>query len=210
MNRKLNALTAVFCVCLIVSNLFEAKIFLLGPLTLTGGFLVFPIVYIVNDILSEIYGFRETRRVVWLAFLLNLAFLGLVQLVRWLPAAPYCDAQPHFDYFFATDLRMTVASMAAFLLGSILNAKVMSAMRARQGDKGFGWRAVLSSLAGEAVDSAIFFPIAFYNVGWANMLVMMLTQIVLKTGYEIIVLPLTWRVVRRLKKQQAAVSGQAD
>ena len=90
--------------------------------------------------------------------------------------------------------------MAAFLVGSLVNSLVMDRMKRRQGDRGFGLRAVLSSLAGESIDSLVFFPIAFWNIGLRNILVLMLTQIALKTLYEVIVLPLTACYVRFLKK----------
>ena len=204
MSKRFTILSIVSCVCLIASNLFETKIFAAGPLTLTGGFLIFPISYIVNDCLTEVYGYKNARFAILLSFLANALFVGAAQIVRILPAVDYCDVQPHFDYIFKADLRITVASMLAFLVGSLVNSLVMDKMKARQGEKGFGLRAVLSSLAGESIDSLIFFPIAFFGVGARNMVVMMLTQIALKTAYEVVVLPLTGLYVRRLKKTESA------
>ena len=200
MSKRFTVLAVVSCVCLVASNIFETKIFAAGPLTLTGGFLIFPISYIINDCLTEVYGYRRARFVILLAFLVNAAFVGVAQLVRILPPVPYCDAQPHLDYLFTADLRITAASMLAFLLGSLVNSLVMDKMKSRQGNKGFGWRAVLSSLAGETLDSLIFFPIAFRGVGLENLLVMMTTQIVLKTLYEVVILPVTTVYVRHLKR----------
>lgn len=192
-------MATAFCACLIASNIFEIKIFNAGPLTLTGGFLVFPISYIINDCLTEIYGYRKTRFVIWMAFSLNLAFVGIAQLIRILPPAGIWDGQQHFDFIFAADLRITIASMAAFVCGSLINAKVMARMKNADGEKFFGWRAVASSLAGESIDSLIFFPIAFWHVGLYNIVVLMITQIILKTVYEIIVLPLTAMSVKHIK-----------
>lgn len=194
----------VFCACLIASNIFEIKIFDAGPLTLTGGFLIFPISYILNDCLTEVYGYKKARFVIWTAFALNLCFVLVAQLVRILPAETFWDGQDHFDYIFKADLRITIASMAAFVCGSLVNAKVMSNMKAVDGERRFGWRAVLSSLAGESIDSVIFFPIAFWAVGMHNLLVMMVTQIILKTAYEVVVLPLTRLFVKRIKSELAA------
>ncbi len=207
MSRKFTFLASLFTVCLIASNLFEIKIFqgLVWPfgnhpsLPLTGGFLIFPISYILNDCLTEVYGLKNARLVIWMAFLMNLSVVGMAQVVRILPSAEFWNGQAHFDYIFAADLRITAASMAAFLLGSLVNARVMSRMKVFQGENGFGWRAVVSSLAGESIDSVVFFPIAFWGVGFRHMLVMMLTQIVLKTLYEVLVLPLTSLFVKRLK-----------
>lgn len=196
--KRFTVLAVLFCVCLIASNLFEIKIFQAGPLTLTGGFLIFPVSYIINDCLSEVYGYSRTRFVIYLAFCVNLLFVLACQLVRILPDADYSVSKEHFDYIFTADVRITAASMLAFLCGSIMNAKVMVKMKERNGDKGFGWRAVVSSLVGESADSLVFFPIAFWGVGFRNMLVLMVTQIVLKTMYEVVVLPLTARIVKRL------------
>ena len=199
LSRRFTVLTVINCVCLVASNIFETKIFAAGPLTLTGGFLIFPLVYIVNDCLTEVYGYRSARFAILLSFLVNAAFVVVAQLVRILPPVPYCDAQPHLDYLFTADLRITAASMLAFLVGSLLNSLVLDKMKERQGERGFGWRAVVSSIVGESVDSLIFFPIAFFGVGTRNIIIMMVTQALLKTLYEIIVLPLTSIYVRYLR-----------
>ena len=199
MSRRFTILSIVAVVCLVASNIFETKIFSAGPLTLTGGFLIFPISYILNDCITEIYGFKKARFVILMSFLMNAFFVGTAQIVRILPPETFWDGQAHFDYIFAADLRITLASMAAFFAGSLLNSLVMSRMKTLQGERGFGWRAILSSLAGESVDSLIFFPIAFWGVGFENLLRMMLTQIMLKTAYEVIVLPLTTLYVKHLR-----------
>jgi len=196
---KYALLTTLFSVTLIASNLFETKIFSAGALTLTGGFLVFPISYILNDCLTEVFGLKKARFAIWLAFGMNAFVVLLAQLVCLLPGAPFWDGQEHFSYIFNADMRIAVASMLAFLAGSFLNARVMSWMKGIQGERGFGWRAIASSLLGESMDSLIFFPIAFWGVELKNLLVMMLTQVVLKTLYEVAVLPLTIVVVKKLK-----------
>jgi conserved hypothetical integral membrane protein len=203
MSRRFTLLAAVFCVCLVASNLFETKIFDAGLITLTGGFLIFPISYIINDCLTEVYGYKNARFVILTGFALNLLFVLAAQIIRLLPPESFWDGQEHFDYVFKADMRITAASMLAFITGSILNAKVMAKMKAKQGEKGFGWRAIASTLVGEGADSIIFFPIAFWGVGAVNMIKMMAAQIVLKTIYEIIVLPVTRAVVRDLKKKES-------
>lgn len=199
MTKKYTILSTLFCVSLIASNLFETKIFDAGPLTLTGGFLIFPVLYSINDCLTEVYGYQRARFTIILAMVMNLFFVGMAQIVRILPEASYGEAQAHLDYIFAADLRITLASMLAFLFGGLMNARIMSRMHQRQGEKGFCWRAILSSLAGESLDSLIFFPIAFYGVGWTNIVELMVTQIVLKTLYEAVVLPFALLMVRHLK-----------
>lgn len=202
MSRKAVFAAILFAVCLVASNLFEVKIFQTCYLTLTGGFLIFPITYILNDCMSEVYGMRHVRFVVWSTFAVNLFFVLMAQLVKILPGASFWDGQEHIAYVFNANLRITLASLAAFVVGSLVNAKVMVDMKLRQGEHGFVLRAVLSSLAGEAADSVIFFPIAFLGVGMRNMLIMMVTQVFLKTAYEVVMLPVTVRVVRYLKRTE--------
>lgn len=203
MSKRFIVLAILFNVCLIASNLFETKIFTADSLVLTGGLLIFPISYILNDCITEIWGFRNARFVIRTAFIMNLIVVGVAQLVRILPPAPFWNGQEHFDYIFNTDLRITIASMLAFVCGSLVNSLIMDRMhKASAEGKGFGWRAIVSTLGGESLDSIIFFPIAFWGVGVRNMLTMMVTQIVLKTIYEIIILPITSMVVKRLKRYE--------
>ena len=154
-------LTVLFCVCLIVSNLMEIKTVALGPLTLTAGVVVFPLSYIINDCMVEVYGFRKARFVIWLGFAANLMVSLLLQLGVLLPGTPEWQGQEAMSLVFGAVPRILAASFAAFLCGSMVNAYVMSRMRLRQGDRGFSARAILSTLFGEGVDSAVFFPVAF-------------------------------------------------
>lgn len=199
MSRRFSIMAIGFCVCLIASNLFETKIFDVGAFPLTGGFVIFPVSYILNDCITEIYGIKRMRFVIWTAFAMNAFIVLVAQLVRILPPASFWGGQEHFDYIFAADLRITLASMCAFLGGSLVNAVVMDRMKRKNAAGGFCSRAVVSSLFGEFVDSVIFFPIAFWGVGTKNLLTIMLIQIVLKTIYEIVLLPLTANVVKRMQ-----------
>lgn len=207
MSRKFTLMAIMFCVCLIASNLFETKIFNAGIMTLTGGFLIFPVSYILNDCITEIYGLKKMQFVIITAFAMNAFFVLMAQVVRILPPAEFWDGQEHIEYMFNADFRITIASMAAFVCGSLINAKIMALMKQKKARGGFCSRAVVSSLFGETVDSLIFFPIAFWGVGLKNLAVMMTTQIILKTLYEIFVLPLTNFLVKRLKREQALPSG---
>lgn len=194
------SLTVIFCVCLIVSNLMEIKTFCLGPLTLTAGVVVFPLSYIINDCIVEIYGFRKARLVIWLGFAANLLVTLLLQIGIWLPGTPEWQHQDAMEALFGAVPRILFASFTAFLCGSMVNAYVMSRMKLRSGLKGFSARAIVSTLFGESVDSAVFFPIAFAGtLSWHTIFILMATQAVLKTLYEIIVLPLTLYIVGKLR-----------
>lgn len=192
----------VFNVCLIASNLFETKVFSAGPFALTGGVLIFPVSYIINDCIVEVWGYRKARLVIWTGFAMNFFVVAMAQIVRLLPAAGFWDGGEHFDYIFALAPRVTVASLLAFLSGSTVNAWIMSVMKVSSGGRRFSLRAVVSSICGETVDSLIFFPIAFWGIGWENMLRLMLLQIFLKTAYEVVILPVTNLVVKAVKKYE--------
>mgnify|MGYP005809332673 FL=1 len=193
----------VFCACLIASNLLETKIIQLGPVTITAGFLVFPVSYIINDCIAEVWGFRKARLIIWLGFLTNFSMLALFQLAVALPSAPFWEGEAAFRFVFGLAPRIAVASLLAFLLGSFLNAYVMSRMKISSRGKHFSARAVVSTLAGESADSMIFFPLAFGGlVPVEELLKLMAIQIFAKTAYEIVVLPVTIRIVNVLKQRE--------
>ena len=192
----------VFNVCLIASNLFETKVFSAGPLALTGGVLIFPVSYIINDCIVEVWGYKKARLVIWTGFAMNFFVVAMAQIVRALPAAGFWDGGEHFDYIFALAPRVTIASLLAFLSGSTVNAWIMSKMKVSSGGKRFSLRAIVSSVCGETVDSLVFFPLAFWGIGWDNMLKLMLLQIFLKTAYEVVILPVTNIVVKAVKKYE--------
>lgn len=191
----------LFNVCLIAANLLETKVIRVCGLTVTAGLLVFPVSYIINDCIAEVWGFRKARLIIWSGFAMNffVVMLGLVAVA--LPAAPFWEGEAHFNFVFGMAPRIVVASLAAFLIGSFLNAYVMSRMKVASGGRHFSARAVWSTVAGETADSLIFFPVAFGGViAWRELLLMMGVQIVLKSMYEVLVLPVTIRVVSAIKR----------
>ena len=195
-------LGVLFCVCLIAANLLETKQICLGPLELTAGLIVFPVSYIINDCMVEVWGYRRARLVIWLGFFMNFLFVLFGFVADVLPGASYWQGQEGFHAVFGLAPRICAASFAAFLVGSFLNAYVMSRMKLRSnGGNRFSYRAIMSTVVGETGDSLIFFPLALGGVvPWSVLPFLMINQVVLKTVYEIIVLPITIRVVRKLKQ----------
>lgn len=196
----------LFCVCLIAANLLETKQVTLGPLDLTAGLIVFPVSYIINDCLVEVWGYRRTRLIIWLGFFMNFLFVLFGLAADALPGAPYWQDEQGFHEMFGLAPRIAGASFLAFLVGSFLNAYVMSRMKlqAKNGEH-FSLRAIASTVVGETADSLVFFPLALGGVvPWSVMPLLMVNQVVLKTVYEIIALPLTIRIVRKLKKFEGA------
>ena len=195
-------MAVLFTVCLISSNLFATKVISLWGISLPGAVIIFPLSYILNDCIAEVWGYRKARLVLWIAFAMNLLVVLLGQILVWLPAADFWDGAPHFDYMFNMAPRVAAASLLAFLVGSMLNALVLSKMKVADGGRRFGLRAIVSSVAGEFTDSLIFMPIAFLGTPFKVLLGMMLAQVTVKVLYEILVLPLTAYVVRKVKKAE--------
>ncbi len=194
-------LATLFTTCLMAANLFALKQFSVGPAHFTGALLVFPLSYIINDVVSEVWGFRRARMLIWMAFGMNFLFVLLGALVDVLPGEGVnVDA---FHSIFGLAPRVAVASFLAFLVGSFVNAMVMSKMKVRTQGSRFALRAVVSTLAGESCDSVIFFPIALAGlVPWSMMPQFVLWQVGLKTLYELLILPVTVRVVRLVKRHE--------
>ena len=191
----------LFNVCLIAANLLETKVIQIGSLTVTAGLLVFPISYIINDCIAEVWGFKKARLIIWSGFAMKFFVVALGLIAVAIPAAPFWEGEEHFDFVFGMAPRIVAASLMAFLVGSFLNAYVMSKMKVASQGRNFSARAIWSTVVGETADSLIFFPVAFGGViAWKELLIMMGIQIVLKSLYEVMILPVTIRVVKAIKK----------
>ena len=193
----------LFCVCLIAANTLETKQISVLGISLTGGLIVFPISYIINDCVCEVWGFQKARLLIWTGFAMNFFFVAMGALCDWIPGAPYWTNEAGFHAIFGLAPRVAAASFVAFIVGSFANAYVMSKMKLRDGGRHFSWRAILSTIAGESLDSLIFFPLALGGVvPTPELPKLMLWQVVLKTLYDVIALPITIRVVKTLKAHE--------
>ena len=193
----------LFCVCLITANVLETKQMAFGPISITGGLIVFPVSYIINDCVCEVWGYRKTRMLIWLGFSMNFLFVIFAALCDAIPGAPYWDNEAGFHAIFGLAPRVAAASFVAFIVGSFANAYVMSRMKVSSQGKNFSLRAIMSTILGETADSLIFFPLALGGVVPNSELpVLIVSQIVLKTLYEIVVLPITIQVVKFTKRQE--------
>lgn len=195
--------SVLFCVCLITANVLETKQLSMGLFSITGGLIVFPISYIINDCVCEVWGYRKTRLLIWLGFCMNVLFVMFGALCDAIPGASYWDNEAGFHAIFGLAPRIAAASFVAFVVGSFANAYVMSRMKVSSQGKNFSLRAIMSTIFGETADSLIFFPLALGGVVPTEELpVLILSQIVLKTLYEIIVLPITIQVVKYTKRHE--------
>lgn len=201
-------LTVIFVAALLTSNIVEAKVIPVLGMNLTCGVFVFPITYILSDVFSEIYGYHWSRVTCYMAFAANLCMVLLFKLMIAVPGVDQAASNA-----FATTLGSTpiifVASALAFIFGDLVNDKIFRKMKKTHTNshRGFNLRAIASSLAGEIVDSTIFFPIAFGISGimpWSAIPMMAVTQIILKTGYEVVILPITNIILHRVSKYETA------
>ena len=193
----------LFCVCLIAANIRETKQISVLGISLTGGLIVFPISYIINDCVCEVWGFQKARLLIWTGFAMNFFFVAMGALCDWIPGAPYWTNEAGFHAIFGLAPRVAAASFVAFIVGSFANAYVMSKMKIRDKGRNFSLRAILSTIVGESFDSVIFFPLALGGVVPTEELPkLMLWQVLLKTVYEVIALPITIRIVKALKEHE--------
>lgn len=204
-------LVTVYVACLLISNVTAVKTFSLGPFSLPAAVLLFPIVYIVNDLLAEVYGFKKARNAIYLGFILNLFMVIYFSIAIELPAGPFFGEQEAFATILGSTPRMLIASLSAYFVGSTLNAKIMVSLRdATRGAGGMALfsRCILSTLVGELCDSLIFITIAFLGtMPVSQILVMALTQAIFKTFYEMVVFPITNIII---KKVRGIESGYID
>lgn len=193
----------LFTTCLIVANIVEQKLISIGPIEATAGLLIFPVSYIINDIIAEVWGYRKARLIIWYGFLMNFLTVIIFRLSIVVPGSENFSHQEAFQLVLGNTERISLASFVAFLIGSFLNAMVMSKMKLFQKGRNFSLRAVVSTLVGEGADSLVFFTIAFVGViPNGDLMTLILTQTAMKTGYEILVLPLTNVIVRWVKRKE--------
>ena len=192
-------LTGVFTASLIVSNIIAGKTFDFFSFTLPCGVIIFPIIYIVNDVLAEVYGYEKARKVILLGFLMNLVAVICYNITILLPAPVFFENSDAFSVVLGSTFRLLVASFAAYLVGSLVNAKMMVVMKRWDEDKLF-LRCIVSTLFGEGLDAVIFIFIGFLGtMPFEALLLMIVAQALFKTIYEIIVYPLTRHVIATVK-----------
>lgn len=193
----------LFATCLLISNILATKILLIGSWAAPAGVLIFPVAYILNDLITEVWGFAKARLIIWTGFVVNIIAVVFFSLGIAIPGAPFWQNQEAFSSVLGNTPRIVLASMSAYLIGSFLNAFVMSRMKAATKGKGFSIRAIASTIAGEGADSMIFITIAFAGQYTPGVIAtMIVTQALLKTTYEVLILPITAWVVRLVKRAE--------
>jgi len=210
--RWLSTLTAVFVTVLVISNIIAVKLVQVSGLVLPAAVILFPIAYIFGDVLTEVYGYAQARKVIWTGFFCNFLAVAAIWVAGLLPAASFWSAgvfttaegaQNAYQAILGFAPRLLAASFIAYLFGEFLNSYVMARVKLVTRGRFLWVRTISSTLVGEGADAAIFITVAFLGIIPApDLLTTILSQWLFKVAYEVLATPLTYWVVIRLKKAE--------
>jgi uncharacterized integral membrane protein (TIGR00697 family) len=196
-------IVAIFISCLITANIAAVKLVEVFGFVLPAGTIIFPISYIFGDILTEVYGYRQTRRVIWLGFFCNFIVVVVLWVGQVLPPASFWDGQKAYERILGYTPRLLVASFLAYLVGEFANSFVLAKMKMATKGHWLWTRTIGSTLVGEGLDSLVFMTLAFVGtISGAALFLAILTQWLVKSAYEAAVTPLTYIVVNFLKRKE--------
>lgn len=199
--RFIDIITASFVAVLLLSNIGSTKIVEVGPFTFDGGTVLFPLAYVFGDILTEVYGFRRSRRVIWIGFFWIAAAAGFFALLDVLPAAPGYELGDSFHAILGQAPRIVLASLIAFWAGEFVNSAVLARMKVLTGGRWLWTRTLGSTIVGQAVDTSLFLAIAFWGIlPGALLAVVFVSNYVFKVGVEALMTPVTYAIVGKLKR----------
>jgi queuosine precursor transporter len=203
MYKYYSLISCLFTATLLISNTLDSKIFVLGPMALPAGIILFPLAYVFGDILTEVYGYRASRRIIWIGFFSLLLMVTSYEIARLLPSAPFWDNQTSFERVLGIVPRIAFASAAAFITGEFCNAYVLAKIKVRMNGQALSLRLVASTVVGQAVDTSVFVLIAYTGVvSLASMWWVALSGWAFKVAWEVFALPITLILVRFLKKEE--------
>ncbi|WP_099037642.1 queuosine precursor transporter [Mycobacterium neglectum] len=204
-------LVAIFTGLVLISNVSATKGIAFGPiigdwsLITDGGFIVFPLTYVIGDVLSEVYGFKATRRAIYIAFVMEAIAAFTFWLTAYLPAADFYTNQAAFEAVVKPFTQLIIAGLAGFIVGQTLNAWVVVKIKARTKEKHLWARLIGSTIVGEFADTVVFCAIAAGAIGistWGDFITYVALGWVYKTVVEIVVLPVTYRVIAYIKRRE--------
>lgn len=195
------AIAAFFVTALVVSNVIAVKLVEVSGRVFPAALVVFPLSYLLGDVLTEVYGFRAARAVIWLGFACNLMAVIAIQAAIALPAAPFFEDDEAYDQILGTTWRLFLASLAAYLVGELVNSAVLARMKVATGGRFLWARTIGSTVVGEGLDSAIFVTLAFAGTG-TPLVDPILTTWAIKVAYETAATPLTYALVNTLKRRE--------
>ncbi|MCX6003562.1 MAG: queuosine precursor transporter [Chloroflexi bacterium] len=196
-------ITALFVTCLLTANIVGVKIWVSGSIFLPAAVVVFPFSYIFGDILTEVYGYHQARKVIWLGFLCNLIFVIFAWVGQILPPAPLWTGQEAYKTILGYTPRLLVASFLGYLAGEFANSFVLAKMKIMTKGRWLWSRTIGSTIVGEGLDSVIFITVAFAGTP-AFVAIMILYHWLAKVAIEVLFTPLTYLIVNYLKKSESA------
>lgn len=193
--------TAIFVTCLIIANIMAVKLVDILGMILPAAVIIFPISYIFGDILTEVYGYKRARQVIWLGFVCNLFAVVALWFGQLLPSAVFWDGQEAYERILGYTPRILLASFVAYLIGEFANAYVLARLKIATQGRWLWLRTISSTIVGQGLDSLVFITIAFVGtIPAAGLLSTIVTQWLFKSAYEALATPVTYFVVERLKK----------
>jgi hypothetical protein len=197
-------LTLLFVTALVSANVIAVKIITVLGRHLPAGIIVFPISYILGDVITEVYGYKKAKVVIWLGFLMNLLFVGFASFALVIPPAIFWEGQEAFEIILGFTPRLLLASLVGYLAGSFSNAYLMSVIKKLTNGKYLWIRTITSTIVGEGVDSLLFISISFLGVQPNIMIIsMIINQWLFKTAYEVLVTPVTYKLVNYFKNKES-------
>ncbi|MDV3126075.1 queuosine precursor transporter [Mycobacterium sp. 21AC1] len=198
-------LVAVFTALIIISNVTATKGVAFGPIITDGGFIVFPLTYVIGDVLSEVYGFKAARRAIFLGFAMNILAAFVFWVTIYLPAADFYANQEHFENVVHAYTQLIVAGLAGFIVGQTINAWAVVAIKQRTKEKHLWARLVGSTFAGQLGDTLVFCSIAASAIGistFGDFVTYTALGWIYKTAIEVVMLPITYRVIGFIKRRE--------
>jgi len=201
-SHRLVIITAIFITCLITANVIAVKVISLGPVILPAAIFIFPLSYIFGDVLTEVYGYRQARKVIWLGFACNLIFVIFVWMGQKLPPAPFWGGQEAYESILGYTPRLLAASFCGYLAGEFANSFILARMKILTRGRWLWSRTIGSTIVGQGLDTSIFITLAF--IGTPSFVpIMILYHWLAKTIIEALATPLTYTIVNSLKKKEA-------
>lgn len=201
--KYFDIILGLFVAVLLISNIASTKIILFGPFTFDGGTLLFPLSYIFGDVLTEVYGYQKSRKVIWTGFFCAGLMSFVLFIVGKLPAAADWPYQEDYNHILGLSLRIIAASLVAYFAGEFSNSYILAKLKIKTAGKFLWLRTIVSTLVGEGLDTLLFVVIAFYGLMPMSLLItLIISNYIFKVGVEVLFTPLTYAVTRFLKRTE--------
>ena len=201
--KYFSIITGIFTSCLVISNVLDTKIFAFFSMSLPAGIILFPITYLFGDILTEVYGYASSRKVIWTGFFSLILLTIILKIAEVLPSASFWANQQSFETILGKVPRIVLASISAYFIGEFANSYTLAKLKVKSQGKGMPLRFILSTLVGQGVDTTVFVIIAFSGLmGFAELFEITVSAWLFKVLWEVVALPATIPIVNWLKRKE--------